>query len=97
MNPAICSAIRSKQTISFDYNGGSRTVEPFCHGATAAGNEVLRGYQIIGYSISGIHSGWKMFRVSGISGLRITDKHFYAVRPGYNPDDPLMTIIYCHV
>ncbi len=96
MNQTICSAIRSKQTIRFDYNGGFRTVEPFCYGVTAAGSDVLRGYQTGGHSESGNPVGWKLFRVSEISGLIITGEYF-DVRPRYNPDDPAMIIIYCHI
>ncbi len=97
MNLIICSAIQSKQIIEFYYNGGYRSVEPLCYGVTSAGNEILRGYQTGGHSVSGNPVGWKLFLISGISNLIITGKHFDAPRPGYNPDDPAMTAIYCHV
>lgn len=97
MNSIICSAIRSKQVIRFDYGGGLRILEPFCYGVSASGNELLRAYQIGGYSLSGEPVGWKLFRVSGISNLAVTDKHFEGNRPGYNPGDPAMATIYCCV
>ncbi len=97
MNPLICSAIRSKLVIHFHYSGGNRSVEPFCYGVTAAGNEVLRGYQTGGHSVSRNPVGWKLFLIFGISNLTITSRQFYAIRPGYNPNDPAMTTIYCHV
>ena len=97
MNPMLCSAIHSKKVIRFYYNGGFRTVEPLCYGVSTAGNEVLRGYQTGGYSESGNPIGWKLFRVSEISLLIITDEHFDGIRPGYNPNDSAMAIIYCHI
>ncbi len=97
MNPMICSAIRSKQVTRFYYNGGFRTVEPFCYGVSTTGHEVLRGYQTGGDSESGDPMGWKLFRVAEIASLTITNGHFDTIRPGYNPNDPAMTTIYCHV
>ncbi|VVB91529.1 Uncharacterised protein [uncultured archaeon] len=46
MKPLICTAISSKKIISFYYNGGFRTLEPFCYGVSPAGIEVLRAYPI---------------------------------------------------
>ena len=53
MNSISCSAIRSRNVIRFFYDGGSRTAEPFCHGASRAGNDFLRVYQIGGHCESG--------------------------------------------
>jgi len=97
MRRTICSAIDSKQVIKFYYHGGFRLVEPFCYGVSTAGNEVLRGYQISGYSESGDPVGWKLFRIPEISSLAATGQHFTGVRPGYNPNDSAMATIYCHV
>ena len=97
MNQTICSAIRSRQVIRFYYNDGFRTVEPFCYGVSTANNEVLRGYQMGGYSESGNPQGWKLFRVSNISDITVTGECFDTIRPGYNPNDSAMTTICCHV
>lgn len=97
MRTTICSAIDSKQVIQFDYDGGSRVVEPFCYGISTAGNEMLRGYQTSGYSKSGKEVGWKPFLASKISRLVVTDEHFTGIRDGYNPNDEAMRTIYCHV
>lgn len=72
-------------------------MEPFCYGISTAGNEVLRGYQIDGYSESGNPVGWKLFRVSEISNFQITKTNFQNNRPFYNPNDSKMTRIYCNV
>ena len=97
MNLMICSAISSRKVIRFYYNGGSRTVEPFCYGVGKTANELLRAYQTRGYSESGISIGWKLFQVSKISSLGIVDTHFARNRPKYNPNDSAMTNIYCRV
>lgn len=94
---SICSAIRSQQVVEFYYDGGARTVEPFCHGTSTAGNEVLRGYQTGGYSSSGNPVGWKLFTVSDISGLSVTNTQFPGNRPGYDPNDSAMRNVHCHV
>lgn len=69
----------------------------YCYGISTAGNELLRAYQIGGYSQSGKSVGWKLFRVSNISNLKVIDKSFENIRPGYNPRDSAMTTIYCNV
>ncbi|MCX9009683.1 MAG: hypothetical protein OIN66_01050 [Candidatus Methanoperedens sp.] len=97
MNPVICSAIRSKQIIRFDYSGGLRTIEPFCYGVSTSGNEILRAYQRDGYSVSGKPAGWKLFRISGVSNLTVTDEHFDGNRPEYRSKDSAMATIYCCV
>ncbi len=97
MNALICDAIAKRAIIQFDYDGGMRTVEPHCHGISTAGNEVLRGYQTGGYSESGRPVEWKLFDVSKISSLSITEKIFAQDRPFYNPNDKAMKIIHCHV
>lgn len=97
MNQTLFSAIRLRKIISFYYNGGTRNVEPYCYGISTAGNELLRAYQIGGYSQSGKSVGWKLFRVSNISNLKVIDKSFENIRPEYNPRDSAMTTIYCNV
>ncbi len=97
MNTTICAAIHSKCLLRFYYDGGYRTVEPHCHGISSAGNEVLRAYQTAGHSESGSPVEWKLFRVSGMSNLAVTDEPFRGVRPGYNPNDSAMASICCHL
>jgi hypothetical protein len=98
MNTTICSAIDSKRIIRFYYDGGLRIVEPFCYGLSKKDSkELLRGYQVSGYSKSGDTVGWKLFRVSEMSSLTMIDEQFSGVRPGYNPNDSAMTTIYAHI
>jgi len=50
MNKNICSAIKTKRIIIFNYNEMLRRIEPYWHGVTKKGNEVLRAFQISGCS-----------------------------------------------
>ncbi len=97
MNAAICEAISRRAVIQFNYDGGSRTVEPHAHGTRTAGNEVLRVFQTSGVSQSGESVAWKLYTVSNISGLSETGATFSENRPGYNPNDKAMSVVHCHV
>jgi len=98
MKRNICSAINSRKLISFYYRGGVRFVEPFCYGPhKSSGNEVLRGYQVGGFSEFGEPFGWKLYLVDEISKLEITDNNFRGDRKDYNPDDPMMKEIICGI
>ena len=98
MNPLVCSAIRHRRLVTFYYDGGRRIVEPYCHGASATGHDLLRGYQTAGYSRSGAPEGWKMFRLDELSGLAMTDEVFAPTRPEYDASrEEKMATIYCRV
>lgn len=97
MDTLICEAISGRAVLQFSYEGMSRTVEPHTHGTSKAGNEVLRAYQIGGYSKSGRVPTWRMYEVSKMSGLRQTGQVFSGTRPMYNPDDKDMISVHCHV
>ena len=97
MNETLCSAILARQVVRLDYNGGTRTVEPFAYGSTEAGNEVLRAFQTGGHSVSGQSVGWKLFRVDAIENLLVTAEHFAGARTEYNPDDPVLATVHCRV
>jgi hypothetical protein len=93
----ICDAIRKRMVIRFYYDGGIRIVEPHCHGISTAGNEVLRAYQIGGYSESEQHVGWKLIAMNRIYGIQPDGITFIATRPGYEPNDRSMSTIHCAV
>ena len=97
MNQLICNAIKTCNCISFNYDGGVRTVEPYCHGVLKNGNEALRAYQIEGYSKSKNPTGWKLFLISKILNLTINNEKFQIIRPEYNPNDSAMIRIYCRI
>ena len=97
MNNVICDAIQRRAVIQFYYDGGTREVEPHCHGTSTAGNEPLRGYQTAGYSKSGNSVGWKLFDVSQMRNIERTGEIFAHNQPQYNPNDRGMKVVHCHV
>jgi hypothetical protein len=97
VNPAICYAISNRFVLEFRYAGGTRIVEPYRHGRSTAGNEVLRGYQVSGYSHSRNPSGWKLFDVAKMAELRSTGQTFPYNRPGYVAKDRVMRFLHCPV
>jgi len=97
MQSVLCNAINSHLVLTFYYNGAHRKVEPFCYGRSSAGKDVLRGYQTSGDSESGNPLGWRLFDVSKISSMTVTEENFAGTRPGYNPNDSAMVQIYCRV
>jgi hypothetical protein len=97
MDPSICSAISSRAVLEFSYEGLPRTAEPRCHGLNKAGKEVLRAYQVGGYSKSRRLPLWRLYDVSKMSGIRQTGKTFPGYRPGYKPNDKDIISIHCHI
>lgn len=97
MNKLICTAIKTRSYLEFFYDGGLRTVQPYCHGLSKSGSEVLSAYQTSGYSESGLASGWKSFDVSKIRALKIADVHFLKNRYDYNVEDCGIHDVHCKV
>ena len=95
MNTILCQAIKERRVVRFYYDGGVRDVEPHCHGCSKDDNDLLRGYQVGGYSSSGDSIGWKMFRLDRMSGLVTTAATFHGPRPEYDPNDNRMATVYC--
>lgn len=97
MNFKLIEAIKSKTIIYFDYDGGIRVVEPYCYGATAEGQELLRCYQIGGFLRPQEEKGWKLFQTLGISDMVVTAQSFLGDRPGYHQTDKAIKVVYCQV
>lgn len=93
MNQEIIEAIENKNLIEFNYDGESRIVEPHCYGLSTKGNEVLRAYQVDGYSSSG-NMGWKMYDLGKADDINILEDTFDNARSGYNRGDKAMSAIY---
>ena len=94
----ICPAIGSRRLIGFSYHGAYRLVEPFCLGQlTPVDGDSLLGYQVSGYSEFGESVGWKLFRVSEIAGLYLSEEHCQPTRPDYKPDNYPWSAIHCRV
>jgi len=97
VNALVCQAIRERRIIRLHYDGGLRDVEPHFHGASSEGNDLLRAYQVGGYSRSGQPHGWRTFRLDHASALAVTDRTFSVPRPDYDPEDSSMATIYCRL
>jgi hypothetical protein len=93
----ICDAIRQRLLLEFRYRGLPRVVEPYAHGISTRGVEVLRAIQVGGQSNSGGFGYGKLWTVADITALRITTEPFPADDPNYNPNDSGMQSIHCRI
>jgi len=94
----ICEAIENKKVIEFTYENHKRIVEPHCYGIHKDTNsEVLRAYPIGGYTSSGENPPWRLYIVSKMSGIVVTDKQFRNTRLGYKRNDSKMSRIFCQL
>lgn len=92
----LCRAIADKFLVQFKYDGRSRIVEPFCCGISTAENYVLRGFQIRG-SDKTKPLCWRLYELAEMLQLSVTQHSFNGKRADYNPQDPLMTKIFCRI
>lgn len=97
MNSIICEAINNKKTIKFNYNGGTITAEPFCYGTDEKGRELLRCYQVGGYREEADPVGWRLLAVSLLTDLQLIDLSFTGARPRYDPNDMIISTIFCRI
>jgi hypothetical protein len=93
----ICEAIRKRLLLEFRYRGLPRVVQPYCHGISTRGAEVLRGIQVGGSSNSGGFGYGKLWAIADISALHITTETFAADDPNYDPDDSALKSIHCRI
>lgn len=98
MNKDICEAIGNKSIIEFFYKGYKRVVEPHCYGIhKSTNNEALYAYQVGGYSSSGKKPPWRLYIISEMSEIVVTDKLFENPRLGYKINDSRMSMIFCQI
>lgn len=83
MNGDICKAIRSHRFLELDYNDRRRVIEPYSHGLSGDGREMLVGFQRVGGSESGQVEGWKAMAVDRIEQLVVLDVTFVPDRTDY--------------
>jgi hypothetical protein len=93
----VCEAIRTLSRIEFDYQGKHRVVEPYCHGVSTRGLEVMRAVQVGGQSGSGGLGYGKLWSVDEMVNAHVLDERFDPDDPNYNPDDTAMKTIHCRV
>jgi len=93
----ICDAIRGRALLEFKYHGRLRVVAPYCHGISTRGLELLRAVQIRGSSSTGFSRAGKLWTVTEMVELRITEETFTPDDPQYNPNDSAMKEIHCRI
>ena len=93
----LCTAIRERRLLHFDYNGLHRIVAPYCYGISTRDSEVLRAIQVGGASSSGGFRFGKLWTVKEMQDVRLADQTFVPNDPNYNPDDNAMKQIICRV
>ena len=93
----ICTAIRARSLLEFDYHGLHRIVAPYCHGVSTRGSEVMRAVQIRGHSKSGGFGFGKLWIVDAMHNARVLEESFVPNDPSYNPNDIGMQIIHCRI
>jgi len=96
MRELICDAIARQIVLELRYHQYSRLVEPYAHGVSRVGDELLRCYQVAGGSVSGERRGWKLLRTDEIVSVHATQTSFEP-RLAYNPEDPAMQEVFCRV
>ncbi len=84
------------QLIEFYYEDGTRIVEPHCFGQSSKGNDLIRAFQVGGYSSSG-KMGWKLYDLSKASSLTLLDEKFDNPRIGFKRGDSAMSFIYAQL
>ena len=93
----ICRAIRERRLLTFDYNGQSRVVAPYCYGLSTRDSEVLRAVQVGGASSSGGFGFGKLWTAAQMTNVRVSDETFIPNDPNYNPDDSAMKRVICRI
>lgn len=95
--PLLLQAITERRLVTFIYDELNREVEPHACGVLSNGRTVLVGYQAFGLSWSENEPPWRMFKISEMVHLQLTDRTFEQPRPGYNPHDRRLQTVYAQV
>lgn len=88
---AICGAIASRTILALVYHDEQRECEPHILGLNAEGDMLLNGWQTSG------RPGWRNFLLSKVTGVDLTDKHFWRARPDYRQDDARFAEVICQL
>lgn len=97
MRDTICGAIAARHLLAFDYEGFERIVEPHLCGHNTAGHDALLAWFLRGHSDSAGGPGWRTYLLAGMREIRWLRETFEHPRPGYNPADGSMRLLYCHL
>ena len=97
MKNTICDAIENRKVLKIKYEGHDRIVEPHLLGQKTSGNDALSAWQVGGYSESDSYPPWRNYLLEKIESLVVLEESFEGSRPGYNPNDRTMGVIYCRL
>ena len=96
MNLRICLAIRNRNLLEVYYEGGVRTIEPYAYGINRRGDEVLKAYQLEGYSLTET-MGWKTFCMGKLRVVKFLLDAYESPRPEYRLNDSQLSKIFCQL
>ncbi len=85
-------AMKGLKKVIVNYKGTNRVIEPYLTGINFKGNEVLRAYQVSGYSSSGDLPAWRLFLIADINNVDVLEEYF-EINDQYNPNDKAMKAI----
>jgi hypothetical protein len=97
MRKVICDAIAARRLLAFGYEGFQRIVEPHRCGHNTAGHDALLAWLVRGYSESAAGPGWRTYLLTEMRFTRALEETFASARPGYNPTDGSMRLVYCQL
>ena len=89
-------AVLGKHRVEFDYEGGTKVLEPHMVAHNMQGHILLNGWFVRGDSKFG-EEGWQDYMLAGISNLKILQVTFAKAHFGYNPldDSKFANIQFC--
>lgn len=86
--PSLRRAIRDRRIVRVVHKNRTRLVEPYLVYASQAGELVLHGRQIAGDYETTPPPDWCNLRLSDLTAVRVTPRHFVRPHPDYNPRSP---------
>lgn len=95
VNLEFVEVVNSREVVEIIYQRQRRVVEPHCYGVNKKGNQVIRAYQVGGYSSSG-SMGWKIYLVDEIERL-VRSGTTFEVRREFEKGDSAMQKIFAEV
>lgn len=98
INEQIIESIKNRKVIQFLYDGRLRVIEPFTLGYHKdTGKLSLSGYRVGGYSKSRKDPPWRLYTVSKIRSLIVTEQEARSSRDKYVVNDSRMKNIISQV
>lgn len=89
----ICRAVRRGLLVRLTYGGHERIVEPYIHGSTSSGREVLLCFQVQGGSASNDPSPWRLLHVDRVTELHVLETAF--AHREESPESREVPLVHC--